>query len=157
MILICKILGKPFYPFRFILSDVTHSHNHTQILASPEMRMHSWSGHNRRGQGPSAVPSSLSLPGSSWWVVAGWVLARSAVPSRSQWFPCCHLFASESSAGFFARYFHFPILGVFPAVASPPFGTRGRRKVCAGWCDPLTVLLSDDRSTSSKSSVLGLS
>ena len=60
--------------------------------------------------------------------------------------------------GFFARYFHFPILGVLSAAASPPFGTRGRRKVSAGWCDPLAVIpLSERGSSSGQASVLGLS
>ncbi|XP_009288548.1 PREDICTED: NEDD4-binding protein 2-like 1 [Aptenodytes forsteri] len=55
----------------------------------------------------------------------------------------------------------FAVLSLrFPrsAAASPTVGTRGRRKVCTGWCDPLAVLpLSERGSSSSKSSVLGLS
>lgn len=127
------------------------------------MHVHRWSAQNQRGQGPSAAPSSLSLLGSSWLAVTGWVLVRSAMSSRSQQFLRHHLSTSKFCLigapwilGGFAHYFH--ILDVFWAAASPTVGTRGRRKVCTGWCDPLAVLpLSERGSSSSKSSLLGLS
>lgn len=101
--------------------------------------VHRWSAQNQRGQGlsSSAVPSSLALLGSSgwWWQGGFWSCLLC-----SQW-----IFASEfywlSDPGIlgrgFAHYFHFPILSVLLAAASPPFGMRGRRKVCGGWCAPL--------------------
>ena len=132
-----------FYPFKFILSDFfTHTITAKYLRAPRCMCVGGLPKIREDKDLQLSHPHFLFWVPLCWWWQGGFwsgLLCHLAASSfyAAIFLPLhfAYLCSMNLRQGFFAHYFHFPILGVFSAAASPPFGTRGRRKVPAGRCD----------------------